>query len=745
MSGECDAELVDEEGVLQPPASALRTTATTPTTTTTTTGVAMAPAAAVARAYPDEHSTYSLGSASVSSDDYDDVSSFLSMPSWMGGLGAPFQWPGIFPYHEPTGASIPPDRRLSGSTIMTNRSSTVAPEQTKPTLFEKRLDDLHIRKLLERLYQRQLQRSRPRVRRRQRFRGLGDTNNSTSRPHSHVDPVKAEIETQSQKKRLRQLLWGLQQSDTTADRQIALQQEIAEVALSSGDLKRAEPALAQKIRLQKEFGMSRTEGLAADYLLWGDIRTELGTYKAAMDDLLLALEIRTEIYGSNHASVAECYFSLGHRFRVQGLYKQALGYLQKARGILRQQDDRDTNRMGDALHEIGLVLVEQEELDRGLENFEESLSSREDFFLPLQERLSRDSDGTSQVDEEAEKVCMAALEIASIHNEMGNAALAGEVLEDILPQIKVSLGDQHPCLADIMVARADYQKASQSVLSLYEEALEIRRLQLPDTHELVQDIYVGLADTFLQLEDSIQAKKFYENAITADRSPETQKYLCLKRALLEFFYGEISSSLAQFSEYFGVLEQDRLTDIETEENFLALLFTGVCHYLNGDKVQAKKWYKKAQHVLKKLHAFDSDPTVKKALKKAQGKVNQFNIKDEFKGWVKRKVMKDKIRENGTWFTYFYEDDAMSTPVGWNKTPEEVSVAIEQAYLDYVAAKRPASLSEIIIDIGPILTEYSINFQRMTQTNTVTGTEHPIQRVVKGLAPTSPPAEFSDLR
>ena len=750
MSGESGTEAEAEEDALHPPASGLPNT-------TTTSGAAMS-RAVLTRGFTDEYSSNSLGSGSFSSSSYDDASSMsLSMPSWMAGLGAPFQLPGIFPYHEPTGFSVQ-QRRLSGSTIRT--TSTVPSKKEGGKSFEQRLDELHILELLESLYRRQLQRPRPRVRRRQRFRGLGEKNtgttNNTNRmmPSSHImDPVKAEMDKNSKENKLKHILWDLP-SDTTTDRQIELQQEIAEVALSLGDLKRAEIALAQKIRLQKESGISRSKSLATDYLLWGDIRTELGTYKAAMDDLFLALDIRKEIFGSSHASVAECYFSLGHRFRVQGLYKQALEYLQEARKILRQQEDRDVNRMGDALHEMGLVLVEQEELDRGLENFEESLSSREDFFLPLQELSSRDSDGNSQ-DEEAEKVCMAALEIASIHNKMGKPALAGEVLEDILPQIKVSLGDQHPCLADIMIARADYQEASQSVLSLYEEALEIRRLHLPDTHELVQDIFVGLADTFVRLGDTSQAKKFYEKISeesdrSANRSPETQEYLFLKRALLAFFDGEISTALAVFSRYFSMLEQRGPTDIATEEKFLALLCTGVCYYLNGDKVLAKKWYKKAHHILKELDLFHSDPTVIKALKKSQGKVTQIKLMDAYgqaKERMKRAVMmKEKSREIGTWFTYYYADtDPLSKPEGWHRFPDEASASIEQAYLDYVAAKRTESLSKVIIHIGPILTEYSINLQTMRQHNTTTGTERPIQRVVNGLTPTSPPDAFAGLR
>ena len=140
--------------------------------------------------------------------------------------------------------------------------------------------------------------------------------------------------------------------------------------------------------------------MASDYLLWGDLRTENGTYKeTARDDLEKALTIRKEWFGEHHTLVGECYFSLGHRCRVQGRYEEALEYLQAALRIWRKyQEDGDANKLGDTLHEMGLVLVEQKELDRGLENFEESLSSREGS--------SKSSDGSSP-EEKSEKICMA--------------------------------------------------------------------------------------------------------------------------------------------------------------------------------------------------------------------------------------------------------------------------------------------------------------------------------------------------
>ncbi|CAB9502343.1 expressed unknown protein [Seminavis robusta] len=82
-------------------------------------------------------------------------------PSWIAELEDPFMFmvPTMFPYYEPTGYSVA-FRRLSGSTIATSMASESVSAQE---LMAYRLQKMHIRKLLGRVHEWQLQCRRPSV------------------------------------------------------------------------------------------------------------------------------------------------------------------------------------------------------------------------------------------------------------------------------------------------------------------------------------------------------------------------------------------------------------------------------------------------------------------------------------------------------------------------------------------------------------------------------------------------------
>ena len=184
--------------------------------------------------------------------------------------------------------------------------------------------------------------------------------------------------------------------------------------------------------------------------------------------------------------------------------------------------------------------------------------------------------------------------------------------------------------------------------------------------------------------------------------------------------------------------REQSLSVSDEEFFVALLASGICHYLNGNKWEAKKCYKDAHSVSKKLQLFNADPAAKKALKKSQGKVNQIQLGEVYDRIKRAVLMQEKSRAGEVAWYYYLQNDPLCKPDGWCAFENINSKEVEDMYNKYVASKRSQKLSTIVVSCGPILTEYEVDFQAMKQTNNMSGVRRPIMRSVDGKHPSKTP-------
>lgn len=264
-----------------------------------------------------------------------------------------------------------------------------------------------------------------------------------------------------------------------------------------------------------------------------------------------------------------------------------------------------------------------------------------------------------------------------------------------------------------------------------------------EDHALVTDALVALGDMHLRLGQESQVVAHYHKA-PKTRSPVFREYILLKTALVHFFKGDTTSALSELITFRTMREESK--PLHDEEYFVALLVSGVCEYLDGNQLEAKKCYKAAHSISKELKLFESDPASKKALRKSHGKVNQIHLSDIY-GRIKRAILMQgrsqaKIyniieersqNETETWFFYLH-NDPLNKEDGWYAFGADMCRDVEWMYKKYVSAKTPEGPSRMIVSYGTTGRDYEIDFQTMQQTNLTSGTKRPIKRSVDGHRP-----------
>jgi CHAT domain-containing protein/Tfp pilus assembly protein PilF len=228
----------------------------------------------------------------------------------------------------------------------------------------------------------------------------------------------------------------------------------------------------------------------------------IGRLEDAKTEQLKSLELALGLYGKNNEEEATTYINLGSIYFSQGDIGTAAQYFQQAVDIYKSLKGNFSSELGASLNNLAVVYFHLDNYELSAQYFEEAQRIKE-------ENLGLDDPDTA----------VGYSNLASIHiiNENYEAAernyrRALEVLENIY-------GPNHPNLLDQIIGLGDFfnnqlNQPGEARIH-YESALSIATDRLGAEHPVVTDIYLQLAQSFLDENKYSEAEEYIDKTIEA--------------------------------------------------------------------------------------------------------------------------------------------------------------------------------------------------------------------------------------
>ncbi|CAF3339059.1 unnamed protein product [Rotaria socialis] len=222
------------------------------------------------------------------------------------------------------------------------------------------------------------------------------------------------------------------------------------------------------------------------YLMLGNLATDRGQYKEAVDYHRRSLELKQKTLPNDHPHLPYSHNSLGEALRQCGDFDEALIHHQKALDLWRQQyqgDDHENVAM--CFHNIGTVFAERDEIREALKYFLQALQIMNRCLPDIHPSIAR---------------TLKNIGVASGILGLNDQALVA--FEQSLAIIRKSLPSNHPELADSLRDLGTYYVNNGNLfkaLNFYQQAKSILSQTLPNTHPLCIQIEQDIVEVQVAL------------------------------------------------------------------------------------------------------------------------------------------------------------------------------------------------------------------------------------------------------
>lgn len=248
----------------------------------------------------------------------------------------------------------------------------------------------------------------------------------------------------------------------------------------------------------------------------GSILGELGSYEQAKIQLSEALELRKDLYGEEHPTVAEAMSALAAAHKELGDLETAESQARRALELARSVTAEGVGADGaEGLFTAG-----------PLNNLVSVLCYRSDYEAA--EHLAREAlDLTSQLPEGDPKTITALEHLARVESALGDFRGAAQLNREALALRRAQYGEQHPGQIATLnnlgmnLRRLDELAAAESN---YRQALSIHEASFGPEHD---DVYLlnNLASIYFVRQDFVESERLYQRARDAIHRIDTEHWM----------------------------------------------------------------------------------------------------------------------------------------------------------------------------------------------------------------------------
>jgi tetratricopeptide (TPR) repeat protein len=235
----------------------------------------------------------------------------------------------------------------------------------------------------------------------------------------------------------------------------------------------------------------------------GTVYTSLGLYDQALPLMKEALKKRRDLFGAQHADVAQSLTNLGNAYARKSQYEEAERELREALAIRRSQPGTGSEEVAQTLSSLAEVMAYRGEYDQATPMIEEALAIRR--------RLH--GDGHPMV---AESIA----DLGLNHGDRGDFRKAEDYLREAMTLQRHLHPQGHPQLAEsisnvawALMGQSQFEQAEP----LYREALEMQRKLLGDSHPDLALALQNVGFARQSLGDYRGAEAAYLEALRMDR------------------------------------------------------------------------------------------------------------------------------------------------------------------------------------------------------------------------------------
>jgi tetratricopeptide (TPR) repeat protein len=283
---------------------------------------------------------------------------------------------------------------------------------------------------------------------------------------------------------------------------------MARACIASGNYEKAQPLAERALDLADEANVSDS-GMSACLLDLAYIYKNRGMLAQAEATCRMGMELQEKVYSEHHPYVAYALRIQSGIYREQARYKDAMGALERAIGIMSRDKGEDDPAIAPLKVDIARLLTAQG-------NFTEAESHFSEALAPVELRYGPDHLYTAEV----------RTSIAELYVLLGQYDRAEEIIRDVLVIQKKAYGSEHHFLVPawmvasaIHQARGEYDKAE----TLLQNALGTVERTMGPGHPLAGEVLSRLGDLYIaggqyaRAEDALnRARKVLQKSLGAD-------------------------------------------------------------------------------------------------------------------------------------------------------------------------------------------------------------------------------------
>lgn len=233
-----------------------------------------------------------------------------------------------------------------------------------------------------------------------------------------------------------------------------------------------------------------------------------GQYTTALSYLQQALDIYQQ-KPCEEIKIVWIYRQLSATYSHMSLYDKALFYFEKTLAIDNPLNKKPTLNGARLLHNMANIYTAQNHLDKAIATYAQALKIKTNLF----EQANTPEEKKTLVVSMADTLH----NTASIHLKKGDAVLALEIYEKILPLLKLILGPQHSSVAQTvhdMGLAYQIQKDDAKTLQFFNSALDLFIKAHGQNHSTVGKVLSNLAESYLRMNDFSAALNYAQQALT---------------------------------------------------------------------------------------------------------------------------------------------------------------------------------------------------------------------------------------
>lgn len=314
----------------------------------------------------------------------------------------------------------------------------------------------------------------------------------------------------------------------------------------------------------------------------GNVYRELGLYDQAVSLLEKSLNIRRQLFGNTHPSIATgllylagVHFTTGNYTKAEDNVREALVIRQKIFG------DRDST-VATCLNDLALILDFRGEDSTAEVMYREALSIRRELFGNKNKRITTSLNN-----------------LGYIAYEKGNYPEAEKLFREVIMIRRDVYGNEHPKLAiglnnlaAVFNKMGEFSKAEE----LHKEALAIRQKIYGDEHPDVALSFNNLGKTYIKLGNLRKAEELCKQALLIRRKFYGNEHSEVANSLYNL--GNLNMKLGNYTEavdYYNaaIATQIKLGGDQNKSAVISLNSLAELHQVKDDLAKAEEIYQRA--------------------------------------------------------------------------------------------------------------------------------------------------------